>query len=332
MYPECLNGLVGITDKENDCINQTVSNVSSIGLFVTQDVTYNACRFQSGDTKCGVISLLIDCREEAYRLVTADIGAMLSQKIQSKSVSQYFIGQQDKSGYLSSALVPANPSITIKTEFRPGAQITIRNLVLMITPTNGPIQVPLRVIRESDNQVLKTWTLSIASASTAPKPVDPVTLPCDGDMYRVEYDYVSDSMMVPQSNYHCGCGDKLKNAAGFIKENQSQAYGICLYVDLGCQMGLMTCALLRNEEYRLVIGHMIRKKIIELALTKIYFRQDVNKWTMLTPEDMNQQILAYQAEYNERLKWLSYQNEFEVDGFCLKCGGSIRKVNLLTGR
>lgn len=332
MYPDCLNDLVGITDKENDCLDDTVSNVSTIGLFVTQDSTYNNCRFQSGDTKCGVIRLLLDCREEAYRLITVDVGAVLSSKIQSKATSNYFIGQQGTAGYLSSTLVPANPFLTIKTEFRPGAYVNISKLVLMITPISSPVTVEMRVIRESDNVIVKTWSLTIASKSTAPKTVEAAIIPCDGDVYRVEYDYDSATMMVPSSDYHCGCGDKLKNAAGFIKENQSAAYGICLYVELGCELDATLCALLKNQEYRLVIGHMIRKKIIELALTKIYYRQDVNKWTLLTPEDMSAQIVVYQSEYNERLKWLSYQTNFEVDGFCLKCGNGIRKVNLLTGR
>jgi len=333
MYPDCLKDFVGIAEKGSPCLDSDTSNISTIGLFVDQDPTYNQCRFQSGDTACNLIKLLLRMREEAYRQVTMDIGAVLATKIKTRSEYQYFIGQNEAGNLLSNNLVPANPYLVIKTELRPGAFIEVTKIALMITPINGAVTVDLRLIRESDNQLLYTWTIPVAVRSTTPKPVISYKIPCDGDSYRVEYDYNGLDFYVPLSQYHCGCGDKIKLAAGFIRENVSQTYGISLYVNMYCDAGQVICALLKNSVYRQVIGYMIRMKIIELAIQEIYFRQDVNRFTLMTPEDMTNQIESYRLEYSERLKWLAFQTDFDVDGFCLQCAGNTaRKVNLLKGR
>jgi hypothetical protein len=112
-----------------------------------------------------------------------------------------------------------------------------------------------------------------------------------------------------------------------------KSYGISLLVGIGCEMGAKICALLKNPDYRLVIGYMVRKKVIELTLSNIFARQEISRFTLLGQEDYQNLVIAYAGEYAERLKWFMYQNQFSVDGFCLTCSGSgMRKVSLLSGR
>ena len=332
LYPECLVNLVGIGDV--GCTSTSFEDISITGLFVTQDPSYSHSRFKSGDTDCDLLSLFIEMRKEAYGLLTKDIAGVLSNKIQTKADSFYDIGQTGSVGrHLNGSEIPATPFVRIKTDDRPGAYIEIQKLGLFLTPINGPFTVNLRVIRESDNELLKTYAVQINSFSSKRTEVPYLKLPCDGDSYIVEYTYDSEAFMVPETNYHCSCGDVIKNAFGFIQAQPSaKSYGISLQVNVACDSGMKICALLRNSDYRNEIGYMLRMKIIELTLQKIYFRQDVNKYTLLTPEDMTGLIETYQAQYTGGLKYIGFQNNFDVDGFCLTCAGGMRKVSLLTGR
>ena len=341
MSLNCLEGLVGIYKGEFGCGNiPVVQNSSSIDLFVTQDPSYNHCRFKAGDSNCDLLKLLLANREEAYRLVSTDISAMLAGKIAVKNDSGYLYGQDETGRSLMISEVPVKPFIRIATEHREGAFVEIQKVALMLTPLNNtPATVDLRVIRESDEETIQTYSFEITKFSRNLKPVQFLRLPCDGETYRVEYDYDSTAFVVPETNVHCGCGDKIKNARGFIYEQKAvntiaaKSYGIALWLNLGCENGAKICALLKNSDYRMVIGYMIRKKIIEQTLISIYMRQEVNRFSLLSTEDWEAQILTYQNEYNERLKWFQYQTDFEVDGFCLTCsGGGMRKVSLLTGR
>lgn len=338
----CLENIIGIYEGDFGCDKlPSIQNQSTTGLFVTQDPSYNHCRFRSGDSDCELIKLFLKNREEAYRLITTDLGAVLAGKIQSRIEYGYFIGQNEYGRYLNASEVPPTPFIEIATEYREGAYVEIQKIALMLTRKDQAetVNVDLRVKRKSDGEVIKTYTISVTSLSTHPKQVEYLRVPCDGETYIVEYVYDSTKILVPETFYHCGCGDKIKKAFGFIKEQHTngqpavKSFGISIYAIMACFPGAKVCALLKNPDYRSVIGYMIRKKVIELTLKNIYFRQEVNKFTLLTNEDFEGQLTMYEAEYNERLKWFAYQTSFEVDGFCLTCSGSgMRKVNLMTGR
>ena len=339
MYPDCLKDLVGLVHFDTDCLDSTdISNVSTLDLFVSQDVAYDNCRLKGGDTTCDLIKLMDECREEALKKIAVDLGAVLSEKIKTRKADNYFIGQNEFGPYLSPSLIPAQPEISIFTEYQPGAFVRIDKVALMIYPKAGPMDVELKfykVFADNDLEESFTRTIHLERNDKTPYPIVSVTLPCDGFEYRVSYNYNSATMDVPDSNYHCSCGDKLKSARGFIKENPSKTYGISLYTTLLCASGLSVCSLLNNDDYRLVIAHMIRKVTILMLLQKIYYRQEVNRYTLLSSEDAKNQIVTYDAEYNTRLTWFTSQKNFEVDGFCLTCktggmGGS--KLNLLTGR
>lgn len=330
---DCLKDFIGICESDCGCTSlPDEKNISTSGLYVTQDPSFNYCRFRRGDTDCDLMKLLLQTREEAYRQLTTDISAILANRIQVKTDSTYFIGQNEYGVYLPPASLPAKPWITIKTHNREGAYIEIQKIALMLSPKNGPFEIDLRVLDDSTQELLNSFRITISGMSVTPKTVVPFRLPCDGRVYRVEYDYDPDAFQVPESQYHCSCGDKLKSATGFIHQNVSQAYGISLYTRVGCDPDLKICAVLANPDYRMVLGYMARKKTIELTLQNIYFRQEVNRFSLLSTEDLQAQIAAYQEEYNERLKWLSFQTNFDVDGFCLTCSTSMRKINLLTGR
>lgn len=339
MYPDCLKDLVGLTTEPGQCLQgSSISNVSTLDLFVNQDPAYDSCKLKGGDTLCELIKIMSDMREEALRQITVDIGAMLNSRFKTKDNVHYYIGQNEKGSYLSSSLVPEKPFLEIKTQYRPGAFIRIDRIVLMILPLAGAMTIPLRVYKvyeEDDTELAHTFNIPVSRMSTNPEPVTPsFNIPCDGYTYRVEYTYDQSTMQVVDSNYHCGCGDKLKLSRGFIKENASKTYGISLYTTMYCQDGQVICSLLNNDLYRKVIGFMIRKMIITLVIKKIQFRQDVNRWTLLSPEDIIAQIASYEAEYASRLEWISEQKNIDVDGFCLVCdsGNGPKKYNMLTGR
>lgn len=339
MYPDCLKDLVGLTTDPKECLTGSgISNASTLGLFVNEDPAYDTCKLQSGETYCELIKLMSDMREEALRQITVDIGAMLNKKVTNRQDGHYYIGQNERGSYLSPSVVPVNPFIDIITLNQPGAFIRIDRIALMILPTAGDITVALRVYKVhdvADVELVHTFNIPVTRMSTQPQPVSPsFVIPCDGYTYRVEYTYNSATMQVVDSNYHCGCGDKLKSAKGFIKENVSKAYGISLYVTLSCYDNLVVCALLENSTYKQVIAFMIRKMIISLVIKKVQFRQDVNRFTLLSPDDIVNQLNAYALEYAERLQWLSEQPTISVDGFCLMCSGGVgpKKFNMLTGK
>lgn len=337
MYPDCLKDLVGLTHNHAQCLDGTqISNVTTLDLFVSQDPAYDNCRLKGGDTQCELIKLMADMREEALRQITVDIGAIMLSKVKARQDCHYFIGQNEFGSDYASNLVPAQPSLDINTEYRPGAFIRLDKIALMIYPKTGTITVPLlvyRVYADNDLELLHTFQIPVNRRVTTPMPYVGYTIPCDGYTYRIMYNFNSETMTVPDSNYHCSCGNKLRCAQGFIKENISKTYGISLYATLFCESGQAICSLLNNDTYRMVVGFMIRKLTIKLLLEKIYNRQEVNKYTLLSAEDTVAQIESYGLEYNSRLDWISQQRDFDYDGFCLMCdSGGARKFNLLTGR
>lgn len=339
MYPDCLKDLVGLVHTPTNCFTGSdISNVSTLDLFVTQDPAYDNCRFRADDTQCELYKLLAEMREEALKLITVDVGAMLSSRVKSRQDCHYFIGQNQYGSYLAPNLVPSNPSLEIKTVYQPGAFIRIDQIALMIYPIGGAITVPLTLRRKLEGggfETVTTWDIQVNNMSNQPKPVLSAVIPCDGSTYIVEYTYNPTTMSVPLSQYHCGCGDKVKCARGFIEENVSTTYGISLYTTMFCQSGLAICSLLDDHTYRMVLAYMLRKLIIRLTLEKIYNRQEVNRFTLLSSEDTVAQIESYNLEYNNRLAWLGQQNNFDTDGFCLTCqgaGNGGRKFNMLSGR
>lgn len=344
MYPDCLKDLVGLVQDGSPCLQGSdISNESTLGLFIDQDTAYDTCRFRGGDTACDLIKLMADRREEALRKITVDVGAVLMSKVRSKSESSKFLGQNSFGSDYASTLVPSQPSFDIFTEYQPGAYIRIDRIALMIYPKAGTITVPLKVYRvysETDLELLHTFNITVVRRSTNLNAVVSYSLPCDGSTYRVLYDYDPDTMVVPLSNVECGCGDQLQSARGFRRINADdnnpvaqRSWGISLWVTYKCQDGQVICNLLRDETYKLVIGHMIRHQTILMILQRIYEAQEVNRWTLLSAEDAIARIESYSLEYNERLNWLSQQRDYDLnDGFCLQCGSGgsgMKKVNLL---
>lgn len=338
MYPDCIKELVGITDKTTECLaGSGISNVSTLDLFVTQDPAYDACKLKGGDTECDLIKIIDEMREEAYRQVTVDVNAVLAKRIKTRPDYQAFIGQNSFGADYASHLVPAQPSIDILTEYRPGAFIRIDKIALMIYPIGGALTVPLRLYRvysETDLELLHTFEVQIIRRSQTPIPVISYSIPCDGGVYRLMYDYDSTKMVVPDSNYECGCGDQLKSARGFRLANSSKTYGISLWATFSCGTDGALCSLLSDHVYKTMIGFMIRKLTIYMVLNKIYQRNDVNRFTLLSSEEMVAQMESYMLWYNSRLTWLEDQRDHPIDGFCLTCEGGMggRKMNLLTGR
>lgn len=335
MTPNCFNGFVGISDKPSKCISASVDNSSSTGLYITQDEAYEQSYFQSGDTNCDLIGILVEMREEAYRKLAMDLGALMVKKLQLRAAYQYNIGQPAAGPFLQNAFVPTSPFILIHTDYRPGAHIEIKKIALMLGKVQtGSFDTDLRLVREWDNMVLNTWKIAnITGLNTTAREVKPYMIPCDGQTYRVEYDFNPLVMRVPDTDYHCNCGDVLKQAVGFIKRNEVKSYGISLYTEMACGYDQIVCSLVNSEPYRTVLAYMVRKKTIAETLRKIYYRQDVNRFTLLSSEDRSAQITAYETEYNERLRWLDVQKNFTTDGFCVSCGDSgMQKLNLLTGR
>ncbi len=332
MKIEVFKGLVGLYKDPEKKLSPSIDNESVIDLFVDQDAVYSQARFQVGNTKEQTANLLNSQREEAYKIIATDISAVLQSKMKKRPDSDYFIGQPQIGQYLAYTQVPANPFLTIRTDYRPGAFIEIRRIALMLSALNGPVVVQLRLVKEETGAVLKTWDINVNVLSTTAKDVEKFKIACDGSSYRVEYDYDSDKIRVPSSDYHCSCGNVLKSAEGFILENRSKTYGISLYVHVGCDAFSDVKALVTQEPYNLVVGMMLRKKVIELTLRHIQLLDDVNRFTLLSPEEIQKQIDAYQAEYDERLRWIAFQNDFEADEFCVKCAQKGPRVtNLLTG-
>jgi hypothetical protein len=339
MYPDCLKDIVGLVRDGSKCLEgTTISNVSTIDLFVDQDPSYDTCRFKGGEVICKLIELMNDRREEALKAITRDVGAILMGKVKARTDFSTFIGQNSFSSDYSPSLVPANPSIEIYTEYQPGAYIRIDRIALMIYPKAGTITVPLQIYRvygENDAVLIHTYNIEVARRSTTLNPVLSFNIPCDGLTYRIQYEFHEQTMTVPMSNIECGCGDQLRQARGFRLVNNQKSYGISLWVTYKCYDGQVICNLLRDETYRLVIGNMIRRQILVMIMQRIYDSQEVNRYTLLSSEDMVNRIEAYNLEYNENLRWLSEQREYDLgDGFCLTCGSGgsgMRKVNLLTG-
>lgn len=333
MTTNVLDGFVGLYENPEKPISPSIDNESAIGLYVDQDVTYNQARFRVGNTPEELTNVLDKFRQEAYRIVTTDIQALLTGKITRRDEADYFIGQNQTGAYLAASVVPANPYLLIKTEYRPGAYVEVRRIALMVAAQNGPVVVPLRVVKEETGQIVHTWDIPVNSMSTLAKDVKKFRMACTGEVYRVEYDFNSDLIRVPDSNYHCSCGNVLKAAEGFILENRAKTYGISLYVHVGCEENAILKALVEQSPYNMVIGMMLRKKIVELTLSHIRYLDDVNRYTLLTPEEIGQQIATYQAEYTDRLRWIQFQKDFKTDGFCLKCKNNGPSVlNLLSGK
>lgn len=335
----CLSNLVGISESDCGCSKTPEDyNVSTTGFFITQDEAYNHCRFKLGETSCELVKLLSDKKNDAVRQVMTDLGAVTSNKIQSRVDHFDKIGQADAGRNLMPSEIPVTPFIEIITDRRidedlnPIAFVEIRGIALMLAPSNGPVNIDLRVIRVSDNVVLKTYTINQTHFTKNHKTVDYLKLPCDGETYRVEYDRNLTAFSVVESEYHCACGDKLKGMAGFIQENVSKSYGISLYCRFACETGVKVCNILSNPDYRLVVAGMIRRKAIELTLQTLYFKQEINRFALLSTEDTEKQIGEYQAQYDNSLKWLSMESNYVVDGFCATCNQTMKKINLLTGR
>lgn len=333
MIPECFKDFVGLDDRQNACIPDSISNKATSGLYVTQDPFFVSARFKAGESACDLTMLLNRMREEAYRQVAMDVNAVVGTKLKLRDGYSYFIGQPEVGPYLPGNAVPAQPYIQIRTNYRPGAYVEVRRIALMLAKQAGTFTTQLRVYNETTGTLINAWDIvNTNGLVTTARDVEPFKMPCTGDTYRVEYTYDPAVMRVPDSEYHCSCGDKIKQAGSFIIQNVSKSYGICLDTVMGCYESGITCSLLRTQRYRTVIAFMIRQKIMELALVNIFARQDVNRYTLLSSEDAATQIAALSDAYSSRLKWLQYERDFDTDGFCVTCAGSgMQRISLLTG-
>ena len=337
-----LQGLVGVCTGEGcgGCEEiDAANNLTSLGLYVTEDPMYSRCKFREAGQECDLMKVLIQKRNQAITQVALDLSTLMGSGVSTRQDSYYTIGWPEVGRTLVGAQVPEVPFITIKTEdLRAGdgnqrAYIEIQKLALFLTPIAGAMVVPVRIIKESDESLLATLQFTLSRFSKNYQNVTPLRLPCDGETYRVEYDRNVAAFTVPETDYHCGCGDKLKAAKGFLIENISPAYGISLYVKVGCFDGLKLTALTGNADYRLVIGHMIRLKTMEYLLMYILGSEQVSRYSLLSDKGIIRELEFLQNDatspYQERMKWLARERNYVVDGFCVYCSPGMRVHNAL---
>lgn len=337
MYPESLKKLVGVYHPEDgiDLIEDPDLNESTEGVYVNREAHFVDAKFRNGGIDTDTARMLLQMRNEAYDQVYMDVMNMVRGKIATRELRSGLIGQNKVGAFLQTAVVPANPFLEILTEYQPGAYIEIKGIALMLASLTGARYVDLRVIRESGTEVtLKTYSIRVNMQSTAINTVEPLKLPCTGEVYRLEYDFDPEHLRVPDSPYECDCGDKLKDGVHFRLENIGKSYGISVRAEFGCYDHTILDAMLAKDELRRYIALMVRMKTIELALIRIETTDNVNRQTILDPERQRAQRDELAAAYAASLAWIGQEKWEFKNSFCIRCGGIHVpiKVNLLTGR
>lgn len=337
-----LERYVGISRNSCDCYGDfapegELLTDSLSGVYVDEEPNFNFCRYNGWSD---FWQILVRMRREAVTTLQTDLSAGWYSKLRTRAEASDSIGQPSYSNVLTNATAPYGLVIKTDSLAGPGTLVedSFRTLIIPSVAIigqvvgGGTVDVTLTVTN------LTTWQAfgepivltGIGSYQTVRRPLEePIVLRCDGSDYQIQY--TTSAPFKPANNaYHCSCGDKLKGLAGFIHLNVSEAQGLSLLAKAKCNPDALLQEQISNDAFGRVLAVMIRAKTLENLLVWVKAQPEVNRYTILDGDGLENRIGYYQKVYQDRIDWLMTQTPV-TDGFCLSCTTNMRMVSSLAG-
>ncbi len=339
---ECLDGLVGLTDIECDCIEDERPedwNESDSGLYLTDfedGIPLNTLVFSTA--KCFGGQTVWEVMQRALNQATKDFVRDLKASIYGAYDSnlQVFsgcVGKQKVTGSLSISEDYTGATFEVKKAVK-GACWTINEIGLGLN-CNAEVEV---LIYEASNpsNILHTETIQAVAGEFVKHALStPLQLPlqsdnCDKLKYVIAYD-LPDGCDPLNSKFRC-CSDKFAwekyfNAKGFSSNdlsitgkctNYSNGLSVCGF--LQCDGLKWICDLDEIQGYSVkdVISKTIQYRAVSKLISAICDSGNINFYTLLAPEKLIARQQGNNTMYVQNITWITQNLPLHLTD-CFKC-------------
>lgn len=348
MSLECLNGLVGLSDRDCPCWTTdrpSTYNDSETGYYLT-DPEYGfplmEAVFAGSDCSDGSVwDMLLKARNKAIRDFQTDLQAHLyTTKASKYHVFAGLIGKDQST--IARTLTGTYQGILITPNNVKGGVLKISKIGLDIDTTTT---VTVKVYSSADTSaaLFSLPCNAVANKLTYTNLPIPLELPLyDQNVSELRYYMVYESpSFKPNNNKLYCCGHK-PNWSQYIKVNgynsnsligetgDGYSNGLVLQAHLSCDQISWVCDMDEVEGYNVksVIGRAIQMKAAVKIISQILRSGNLNLYTMSNREAMYADKKRLQKAYENQILWLSENIPYGVTD-CFQCDKNIRRKSIL---
>jgi len=348
MSLDCLNGLVGLSDRDCPCFTDdrpSDYNQSETGYYLT-DPEYGfplkEAVFAGSDcSDDSVWDMLLKARNKAIRDFQTDLQAALyTERASRYSVFSGLIGKDTSS--TTRNLNGTYQGLLITSKVVKGGVLKISRIGLDIDTTTT-VTVKIYSSKDTSSPIFSLPVTGNANQLTYTNIPIPVELPLyDEEVSELRYYIVYESpTFKPRNNKLTCCGRKpgwmqYLYAAGYNSNDllgetgDTATNGIILQAHLFCDQLQWICDMDEVEGYNVksVIGRAIQMKGAVKIISQILRSGNLNLYTMSNREAMYADKKRLQRDYENQVIWLAENIPAGVSD-CFMCDKNIKRKSIL---
>jgi hypothetical protein len=332
---ECLNNLVGITDDFCECTTGSLTDqqkydlshsVSGL-LYATSIPEAIHMKTLNGMESCkSFYTLAMEAREGAIQKLSTDLTIAVGSRFQAEKATF--------TGYVGEKTFTASLNVTKRFQGfwfeSKGYSDMVMNFKSMLGYIDANKELAYTLWRVIGNETIGvpittlTQTM-IANAGTTITPGTEVLLPFSMDRQSVKY-YITFDMQyggggfLPKNNdFDCACGGGPGYAAfiearGFEADDPADittfkfdkvTHGIAIRAVINCDSGRVVCEEYNAEDHiAKVVAYALMYGIQIFLIEAIRRTGTINRFTMLSVEELRQKKASAEKDYNQRIQWI----------------------------
>jgi hypothetical protein len=306
----CLEGLVGITNSDCECLGTIDPSYkqSSKSIFIDEllnpliELKYNNCNETNANAWEGIASKRID----AINSVGNEISLRITEKYDKQfNAFDILIGRNT---FSSADYSNTAPKLIFKTKNIAGFQLMIHKIGLLInssrtvtvtvkkTDISGIESTVRTVILNTTNSTPHLFTIKTNDV------FDPIILNCDGSTYEFSFPLSGFSVLDNLIYHTCSkCNDDLPPFTKFLdcdfrNINKNRANGFLLETKGFCDIEKLLCLIISEApELSFLLGKIIAYKTALLSLQSAKISS--SQFNLIARNDIEETIVTYEKEY-----------------------------------
>lgn len=336
---ECLKDLIGITRTVCPCTTgaltpeeKTDLEKSNSGLYMDEHVKgFIDLRAIKGLDNCkAFFAMVTTSRNSAARVTRDDL--VQAMNVRYKSNKEAFMGEVGERSFATSAAITKRyQAMVLKPNGYTDAVIKVNRLELYVNQIRS-IHVHISKYREGSDITENIYTFPVTTVANSASAVDignsPLILPLKEDGYKINYVVWYDTTedgggFLPKDNkLDCNCtqglnklhsfltpfGYEADNIGSIMTYNQdSISHGIMVSVDVRCDNDLLFCNEYREDDaIAVALAYAVMFQTAMFLIEEIRKSSEVNRYTMMSVDQLRDKKANFNKEYNTRIVYLSH--------------------------
>lgn len=314
---ECLKNIVGITQIENECFKECVTDgvfpESTSGLYLDDLEGGISFRALTEIEACrSFIDIVEMSRDTAIKKFEADILSALNLKYKDKR--KPYLGIIGRPSY--NKTLPSNKDIQyLKISPRNNTEsvLTINNIKLILDQS---ITTTVEIVDENGTVYFSESVTTVANQFTSITLAAPLKLTMDKDYY-ITWDRTGTNAKPRNVKISCGCSGPSFDDYLIVRGGETDdllvpgrldqyTHGFSIGVDIRCQVSNIICKEYdNNNAVSLTSAWAILYKMGEVLNEAVLNSGEVNRYTMMNREYLWGKRNHFRKEYEDRINYLA---------------------------